>query len=126
MKVIIAGSRHMEMGSFDLIQEAVNASGFQVDEVVCGMANGADILGMYWAKQKGIPVAKFPADWKQYGKAAGPIRNKQMLDYADGLIVFIWNGSRGSENMLRQTKKAGKPYYVVRNGEIDEFPKDTD
>lgn len=118
MKVIIAGSRHMEMGSFHLIQKAVDLSGFDITEVVCGLANGADLMGMYWANSKGIPVAKFPADWKQYKKAAGPIRNKQMLDYADGLIVFIWKGSRGSENMLKQTIKAGKPYFVVRDGEI--------
>jgi hypothetical protein len=42
MKVIIAGSRHMPFSAYPLIQQAINASGFQVDEVVCGMAKGAD------------------------------------------------------------------------------------
>lgn len=114
MKVIIAGSRHMTQG--ELIQPAVDLSTFDVSEVVCGMARGADSLGNLWARAKGVPVKYFPAEWKRYGRGAGPIRNKQMLDYADALIVFIWNNSRGSENMLAQTLAARKPTFVVRNG----------
>jgi hypothetical protein len=119
MKVIIAGSRHMPFSAYPLIQQAIDASGFQVDEVVCGMAKGADTFGMKWAYHAGIPVKKFPADWETHGKAAGPIRNSEMRDYADALIVFIWDGSRGSANMLAQMEKVGKPCYVVYNGVIN-------
>lgn len=114
MKVIIAGSRHMTQS--ELIPPAVAASGFLVTEVVCGCATGADTLGNLWAQANNIPVKYFPAEWKKYHRGAGPIRNKQMLDYADALIVFIWTNSRGSENMLSQTLKAGKPAFVVRDG----------
>lgn len=118
MRIIIAGSRHMPDSLAYLVNEAVIKSGFDITEVVCGMARGADTLGASWARSKGIKVKEFPADWNKYGRAAGPIRNKQMLDYAEGLIVFIWNGSRGSENMLQQTLKAGKPVFVVRDGKL--------
>ena len=118
MKVIIAGSRNMQASDAWLIPEAVQRSGFEVTEVVCGVAKGADSLGAFWAAEHQIPVKMFPAQWSVYGRAAGPIRNKEMLDYADGLIVFIWNNSKGSANMLAQTKKANKPYFVVHDGKL--------
>ena len=116
MKVIIFGSRHMPFSCYPLIQQAVDASGFNVTEVVCGLARGADIFGKKWAYERGIPVAEFPADWEGLGKAAGPARNAQMRDYADAGIGFIWEGSRGSMNMLKQLESVGKPCFVVYNG----------
>lgn len=118
MKVIIAGSRHMPLESYHLVGKAVAASGFKITEVVCGMARGADSLGWKWAIEFSIPVKKFPAQWDKYGRGAGPIRNKQMADYADALIVFIYNNSRGSANMLKQMRDAGKPCFVVQNGRL--------
>ncbi len=118
MRVIIAGSRHMPSALAHLIPKAVRASGYDVTEVVCGMAKGADLFGKLWAEREGLPVKKFPADWKRYGLAAGPIRNRAMREHADALIVFIWDGSRGSEDMLRQMGAAGKPCFVVRDGKL--------
>lgn len=103
----------------DLMEAAIRQSGFNITEVVCGMAAGADSYGRKWATERVIPVAKFPADWNTYGKAAGGIRNQQMADYADALIVFIYNGSRGSVDMLRRMESAGKPCFIVWNGELN-------
>ena len=64
--------------------------------IVSGTARGADQLGERYAVEKGFPILRFPADWLQYGKAAGPIRNRQMTDNADALIAF-WDGqSKGT------------------------------
>lgn len=120
MKVIIAGSRHMPFSMFHLIDEAVKKSNFQVTEVVCGLARGADMFGGKWAVNNSIPVKTFPADWDEYGKAAGPIRNQQMAEYADALIVFIWDGSRGSADMLKRMERMKKPTFAVWNGRIEE------
>lgn len=108
----------MPFSKYHLIPAAVKESGFSVDEVVCGMAAGADSYGAKWAWQNKIPIKKFPANWTEHGKSAGPIRNKEMADYADALIVFIWNGSRGSQDMLSRMEKMGKPVFAVYNGEI--------
>lgn len=116
MRVIIAGSRHMPTDKAHLIDAAIHLSGFDVTEVVCGMARGADTLGRLWAEQRGIPVDKYPAQWSEYGRAAGPIRNRTMAEVADALIVFIWDGSRGSQNMLDQMESRKKPTFIVRNG----------
>jgi hypothetical protein len=115
MKVIIAGSRHM-VYTPTIVEDAVNMSGFHILEEVCGMAPGADSFGAKWAYKKGIPIKNFPADWDTYGKAAGFIRNQEMADYADALVLLIWNNSPGSLDMLNRMEILGKPYYVVRDG----------
>ena len=48
-------------------------------EIVSGHCQGADMLGEKYAEEHGFPAKVFPADWKKYGRAAGPIRNKQMI-----------------------------------------------
>lgn len=61
-----------------------------------------------------IPVKRFPADWDRHGRAAGPIRNCQMAQYADALIA-IWDGkSRGTKNMIDEMNKCGKPVLIRR------------
>jgi len=102
MKTIIAGSR--DISNYDLVKYTTKQSNFTITEVVSGTAKGIDSLGEKWAQEQGIPIKKFPANWNEHGKAAGPIRNGQMADYADALIL-IWDGkSRGSANMRKQWK----------------------
>lgn len=119
MKVIIAGSRHMPNFLYHLIPKAIKLSGFQITEIVSGGARGADRLGEQYAKENNIPCKVFPADWKTFKNAAGPIRNSQMKNYADAAIVFIFDGSRGSANMINQMEKAKKPVFVVKDGLIE-------
>lgn len=109
MKVIVAGSR--TIANRGLIAKAMTDSGFRIDEVVCGCARGVDTEAAFIAKMRGIPIKEFPADWDLYGKRAGYIRNAQMADYADALIL-IWDGkSRGSANMLKQAREKGLLIY---------------
>jgi hypothetical protein len=113
MKTIIAGSR--EGIPYATVERAIVA--FQrefgpITEVVCGMARGVDALGAYWADKNAVPIKPFPADWNANGKAAGPIRNRQMADYAEALCA-IWDGvSRGTKNMIDEAKKRGLKVYV--------------
>ena len=62
---------------------------------------------MQWAKEIDIPCWGFPADWNSYGKAAGPIRNKQMLDEGKPDVVIAFPGGTGTANMIMQATKAG-------------------
>jgi hypothetical protein len=103
MKTIIAGSRTIidRESVFKILDELE----FSITEVVCGMASGVDFLGKEWACSKGIFVKEFPADWKAHKLKAGPIRNQQMSDYADTLVL-IWDGqSSGSADMLKRAKR---------------------
>jgi len=77
-------------------------------ELVCGMANGADSIGYKWAKSKGnILIHKFPALWDVHGKAAGPIRNQQMVDFGFHTLV-VFPGGRGTAHMTSISQKAGR------------------
>lgn len=75
--------------------------------IIEGGAKGADFLARVWAKFLHIPYIEFPADWKKYGKAAGPIRNQQQLDEGKPDIVVAFPGDRGTADMVRRAKKAG-------------------
>jgi hypothetical protein len=111
MKVIIAGSRNID--DYSLIVEAVERSGYNITEVVSGCAVGIDRLGERWAIANNIPIKEMPADWNRNGKAAGPMRNRDMAEYADAAIV-IWDGkSPGSRNMVENMIRRKKPYYVA-------------
>lgn len=110
MKVIIAGSRTIKDQA--VIERAIRESGFQIAEVVSGCAEGVDRTAMYLAINAGLMVRRFPADWNAHGKAAGPIRNNQMAEYADALIA-IWDGSsRGTKHMIEAAKKRGLKVFV--------------
>jgi hypothetical protein len=112
MKTIIAGSRTIK--DFGVVCNATLKSGFEITEVVCGMAEGVDKLGRKWAIDASIPVKEFPADWAKFGRAAGLIRNVEMAHYAEALIL-VWNGvSRGSAHMLLTAQKLGLKIYEVK------------
>ena len=84
--------------------------------LVSGHARGADTFAEQYAAETGIPIRVFPAEWKKYGKAAGPIRNRAMLDYAKEetpVVAAFWDGqSRGTGNMLKQAKAAGAECHI--------------
>lgn len=112
MKVIVAGSR--DITDVSVVAEAIT-EGFVALNVtdpiiVSGHAKGVDTIGEVFAHHCSYPVKIFPANWEEHGKAAGPIRNREMAYYADAAIV-IHNGSRGSLNMIQQMKKLNKPVY---------------
>lgn len=112
MKVIIAGSRSIIDPA--IVVAAVEASGFKIAEVVSGCCRGVDKLGEKWAEDRGLPVKRFLANWGKHGKSAGPIRNREMAEYADALIA-IWDGkSRGTANMIEEAEKRGLKVFVYR------------
>jgi hypothetical protein len=121
MKLIIAGGRDINVSSEFIVDacrtlkvgDHLEVTGTSDIEVVSGRADGIDTCGEEFATEYSCKLKKFPADWDTYGKGAGHIRNKQMADYSDGLLL-IWNGeSKGSANMREQMLKQNKPVYEV-------------
>jgi hypothetical protein len=78
--------------------------------IVEGDCRGADKIAGFIAFGKGMKVRKEPADWKKYGKAAGPIRNQYMLDkYKPDMVVAFHNdyeNSKGTKDMCERAKTA--------------------
>lgn len=118
MKLIIAGCR--DFHDEDVFNKAFQESPFKIYldrlEIVCGMAPGADTLGKKFAEKNSLKIHKFQADWKKLGRAAGPIRNRQMAEFADSLFAF-WDGkSRGTKNMIDEAINNNLYLYVYKIG----------
>ena len=85
--------------------------------LVTGCATGADLHARSYIRHKSLEGSVFEADWKTYGKAAGPKRNQEMIDYVknhpkykdeDKLVVSFWDGrSKGTMNTMSLANKAG-------------------
>ena len=117
LKLIIAGTRQFD--NYKITKTTVERvikswNNVEIVEVVCGECRGPDLLGKRWALNKGIKIKSFPADWEKYGRAAGPIRNKQMVEYANAAIVF-WDGrSRGTKSLMDLLRKMDNAQYCFR------------
>ena len=113
-KVIVAGSRNF--GNYRLLKKKLDfyLQNKEEIEIVSGGARGADKLGELYAKQNNYKVHKFLANWREFGKKAGYLRNEEMAKYADACVVF-WDGSsKGSKHMIDLAKKYKLKLRVVR------------
>ena len=82
--------------------------------IVSGGAAGADALAERFARERGLPLAVFRADWRRHGRAAGPLRNAQIVAACDRLVAF-WDGeSPGTRDSIAKARAAGRPVTVVR------------
>jgi len=75
--------------------------------VIQGGAKGVDFLARGWALSMNFECIEYPADWKTYGKAAGSIRNQQMLDEGKPDLVVAFPGGKGTKDMVTRARKAG-------------------
>ncbi len=103
MKTIIAGCRTFT--DFIVFSTRIRTVPWEITEVVCGKAKGADTLGEHWGKIIKVPIKEFPADWGTFGKRAGFIRNTRMAEYADALVAFWDESSPGTQHMIKQAVK---------------------
>jgi len=118
MKTIIAGSRDITDKSHLL--DALKACPWEITEIVAGGARGVDTMGAEYAYKNKMPLTHFKANWKQYGRSAGPRRNRQMAEYADALLA-IWDGrSRGTAHMMDVAAELGLQYHIHRVYRSDE------
>lgn len=75
--------------------------------IIEGGATGADTGARIFGDVAGIPVSTFKANWLKHGRAAGPIRNQQMLDEGKPDLVVAFPGGRGTADMVRRAREAG-------------------
>lgn len=117
MKLIIAGTRTIpESQAARLISKAAHHWELWPDVVLSGESGGVDSAAkkLCGCWERRVEYRGFPADWETHGKAAGPIRNGEMVKEGDALLL-IWNGkSPGSKNILNQALKAGLPVYELQ------------
>lgn len=116
IRLIIAGGRNFD--NYALLQSKLdkmleNIKSHDI-EILSGKARGADSLGERYAKDRGLKVVEFPANWNRYGKSAGYRRNSEMADYATHCVCF-WDGySRGTEHMINLAENKNLKLRVIR------------
>lgn len=113
MNVLFCGSRNWD--SHAEIAAIMNLLPVDVT-IIHGAARGADMIAHIEAMRRDFSVWEFPADWEKHGKAAGHIRNQQMLDEGEPQMVFAFRkrgDSRGTDDMCRRARAAGLPVVVV-------------
>lgn len=122
IRIIVAGTRnftdveYMRLHLGLIIKEYQKKYPGKEIVIVSGGATGADWLGEKYAEYYGYKYYRFPAKWKEYGRAAGHMRNQEMLDFACQeipVVVAFWDGmSVGTKNMISIARAANVSVHV--------------
>ncbi len=117
-RIVIGGYRNFN--DYEVFKAFVNSCIGDENEitVLSGHCKGADLMAEQYAEEKGFATEIYPADWKKYGRAAGPIRNKQMVEKADIVIAFTCDRATGTKNLISHAQKLGKKIFIKDIGEF--------
>lgn len=109
MKILVCGGRKYKDRKYVWKCLTKLNEEYEITECITGGCSGADELAHEWAcLQPTIRPRSIEADWNTYGLAAGPIRNKKMLDMlGEGDLVIAFPGNKGTADMVNQAKKRG-------------------
>lgn len=113
MNLGIVGSR--TFNDYEKFLDAVNLLGeaTNIDKIVSGGAKGADSLAERYADYWMIPKEIFKPDWKKYGKAAGFLRNTDIVANSDVILAF-WDGkSRGTKDTIDKAARMKRPTLII-------------
>lgn len=119
MRVIVFGSRtweHVEIVQYTLVKlfRRVAKADLLITHGDC--PTGADRLAQQWAEAYGVTTERHPADWRGKGRAAGPIRNREMCELGAWLAIGFRDvgESPGTDGMIELLKEHHIPGHVVR------------
>ena len=120
LRVLVCGSRtYTDEAEVHNVLSAVHRVHGPIDTIIDGAARGADTLGWGWGyNTPGVQSERYPANWNLHGRAAGPIRNQQMLDEGkpDLVLAFVdkpLSQSRGTADMVERSRAAGLRVIVL-------------
>lgn len=105
--VLVCGGRDYQ--NWRMVQETLDEihATRKIRIIIEGGASGADELALRWAKHAYVPAVSHFADWANYGKSAGPIRNREMLEWWQPHLVVAFPGRVGTQNMISQARGRG-------------------
>lgn len=114
MRVLVCGGRDFDdYRRFASSMNTLDLRDGPFKTVIHGGAPGADWCAHLWADSARRQEVEFKADWKKHGRAAGPLRNQQMLDEGKPDLVIAFPGGRGTADMVRRAKAAGIPVREI-------------
>lgn len=115
MRLLVCGSRTLKAPFSTVARKLIDINATTpITAIIHGGAMGADQAAGIWAIQHRIEQIVFKPDWTKHGKAAGPIRNQEMLSAKPDMVLAFWDGrSRGTEDMINRARKAGLKVEIV-------------
>jgi len=106
-RILICGDRNYT--NWEKIKDYLDTLGSETI-IIHGCARGADSLAGNLATGRNWGIIRFPAQWNKYGRAAGPIRNQQMIDEGNPTLVVYFHddieNSKGTRDMITRAEKA--------------------
>lgn len=112
-RVLVCGGRdYDDQGSLNTVLDAAHSAN-PIECLIHGDAPGADTLAKLWARNSGVFCQAYPANWKELGKSAGPIRNRRMLEDGKPHMVIAFPGGKGTADMIKQSEAAKVPVVKV-------------
>jgi hypothetical protein len=115
VRVLVCGGRYFE--DWDLLDRTLtewyHTQGTE-PLLIHGAARGADQMAGNWATVNSCPMQVFPADWDKHGRAAGILRNIQMLEEGKPDLVFAFPGGRGTAHMKKIAREKGVEVREVK------------
>jgi hypothetical protein len=114
MRILVCGGRDFldRVYLFSVLDKCLTEN--RNIEIISGMARGADMFAYEWAKENHVKCHEFPADWDRYKKAAGPIRNQQMIDEGYPDLGIAFKGTSGTADMVRRLHNHNIPVLDLR------------
>lgn len=110
LRLIVCGGRdYADRARLFAVLDAIHRRN-TIAVIIHGACAGADGLASDWADANWVTEDPYPVlleEWRQFGKAAGPMRNRRMLEesHPDGVVAFP--GGNGTKDMVRQAEAAG-------------------
>lgn len=119
MKVLVCGGRYYDDEDLvNIVLDRIHGE-TPITAIVHGGAQGADYLGGLWARKHGIKEIVYRAQWGLHGRAAGPIRNQEMLDKEKPDMVLAFPGGKGTADMRQRAITAQIRLDFVRDRKRD-------
>jgi len=113
--ILICGDRHWDDKEY--IRRVIHDH--NPDEVIVGDGSGADVLARQCCLEDRVTVTVYEAFWAKFGNAAGPIRNRHMLDMKPDLVIAFHDdlsSSKGTWDTICEAKRRKIPFLVVSHG----------
>lgn len=112
MKTALLASRQLTSPvHYQAVKNALNELG--TTTLLHGAEGAGKQHGQTWVNETGNAEHGYPPNWKEHGKAAGPIRGKAMIADCDNVLA-LWDGrSRGTANELREARRQGKRVVLL-------------
>lgn len=104
MRILVCGSRNYENAPF--VHSVLRSYHDHKPTIIHGDARGADEMADHAALMLGYDSEKYAADWRKHGRAAGPIRNRQMLDTNPDVVIAFGTG-RGTSDCVGEAERRG-------------------